>query len=126
MVASVPKNRIIREVELAARVHTTLAIDTLARIARETDYEKVPAAAQVSASNALLDRGWGKPQQTVVVDAGDVGVMQTEDLERHVTQRLAQLHAAAAAVGQGGPTPGRDDTGAAEAQGQELTPRVVH
>ncbi len=52
----------LKAVEEAARAHTALAISTLAEIARS---KKAPAAARVSAAEALLDRGWGKPKQAV-------------------------------------------------------------
>jgi hypothetical protein len=48
----------LREVVELARRTTPIAIATLKRIASDKD---APAAAQVSAAVALLDRGWGKP-----------------------------------------------------------------
>jgi hypothetical protein len=45
-----------------ARQHTTTAIDTLAEIMRN---ENAAPAARIAAANALLDRGYGKPGQTV-------------------------------------------------------------
>ena len=45
-----------------ARSHTELAIETLAEIAAN---QKAPPAARVSASEALLNRGWGKPAQSL-------------------------------------------------------------
>ena len=42
-----------------ARAHTELSIQTLAGIARNGTSEQ----ARVAASQALLDRGWGKPPQ---------------------------------------------------------------
>ena len=45
----------IKEVKEAAREHTLLAIERLAHWARSNE-----PAASVAASNALLDRGWGK------------------------------------------------------------------
>ncbi len=45
-----------------ARAHTATAINTLVGIMRA---KKMPAAARVAASSALLDRGWGKPTQPV-------------------------------------------------------------
>ena len=42
-----------------ARAHTELGIQTLAGIARNSTSD----AARVSAAQALLDRGWGKPAQ---------------------------------------------------------------
>ncbi len=41
-----------------ARESTTLAIETLRQIAADAE---APPAARVSATTALLDRGWGKP-----------------------------------------------------------------
>ena len=43
-----------------ARAHTRLSIQTLAGIARNSTSDQ----ARVSAAQALLDRGWGKPAQT--------------------------------------------------------------
>lgn len=51
-----------REVETAAREHTVLAIKTLSSISADP---KAPAAARVTASQSLLDRGWGKPTDRV-------------------------------------------------------------
>ncbi|MBS1065918.1 hypothetical protein JK164_08090 [Gluconobacter kondonii] len=45
----------IKEVKEAAREHTLLAIERLAHWAASNE-----PAASVAASNALLDRGWGK------------------------------------------------------------------
>jgi len=48
-------------VELA-RSHAPGAIETLAEIMSN---QEAPPAARVAAANALLDRGWGKPKETV-------------------------------------------------------------
>jgi len=50
------------ELKELARAHTKTAIDTLVTIMTS---KKAAAAARVSASTALLDRGYGKPQQSV-------------------------------------------------------------
>ncbi len=50
------------DIRSLARSHTDTAIRTLAGIMQQTD---APPAARVSAATALLDRGWGKPQQTM-------------------------------------------------------------
>ena len=50
------------EIASLARSFTRPALKTLAAIMRQP---KAPAAARVQASIALLDRGWGKPKQTV-------------------------------------------------------------
>ena len=54
--------RVLADVQNAAREHSTEAIKTLAQIMRNP---KAPAAARISAACALLDRGYGKPVQTV-------------------------------------------------------------
>jgi hypothetical protein len=50
------------DIRSLARGHTETALKTLAGIMGQTD---APPSARVSAATALLDRGWGKPQQTV-------------------------------------------------------------
>lgn len=51
----------LREVIHLARSHTVTAINALAEIAGNGDSE----AARISASEALLNRAWGKPKDTV-------------------------------------------------------------
>lgn len=53
------------EIRSLARGHTESAINTLAGIMTATD---APHAARVSAATAILDRGWGKPTQTIAGD----------------------------------------------------------
>lgn len=50
-----------------ARSHTTLAITTLAAIARGGDKD----AARVAASSELLDRGWGRAAQAITGADGE-------------------------------------------------------
>jgi hypothetical protein len=59
----------VADVQNAAREHSSEAIETLAGIMRNP---KAPAAARISAASALLDRGYGKPLQTV--DANNTNV----------------------------------------------------
>jgi hypothetical protein len=61
--------RVLADVQNTAREHSSEAIETLAGIMRNP---KVPAAARISAACALLDRGYGKPLQTV--DANNTNV----------------------------------------------------
>ena len=65
--------KVIGEIRDLARAHTTEAIETLVAILLNT---KVPPAARVSAANAILDRGWGKPTQDMNVGGG----MRLEEL----------------------------------------------
>lgn len=53
------------DIRSLARAHTETAIKTLAAIMTKAD---APDAARVSAANALLDRGWGKPTQPISGD----------------------------------------------------------
>lgn len=55
-----------RELAEMARDHAEAALSTLVSIARDG---KAPAAARVSASSAILDRGYGKPPQFTTGDA---------------------------------------------------------
>jgi hypothetical protein len=69
------------DVKEAARAHTLAAIETLARVMAD---ESAPPAAQVTAANALLDRGWGKPMASVEAKVATVDMRQAhfEALQR--------------------------------------------
>jgi len=61
------------DIRSLARQWTSLAINTLADIAGDNDEDAAP---RVSAAIALLDRGWGKPQQTISAeDGGDIRIV---------------------------------------------------
>ena len=64
----------IADVKAAARALTPLAMQTLSAIASDLT---APAAARVSAAQALLDRGWGKAAQPVDGD-GQGGPIKAE------------------------------------------------
>lgn len=55
----------VKQVQDAARAHTTLAIDTLASIARDPEQ---PGRARVAAAEVILDRGWGKAPQKLELE----------------------------------------------------------
>lgn len=59
-----PKGRepIVREVQALAKQQTELAVTTLVEIMTS---EKTNGSARVQAAVALLDRGWGRPKQSV-------------------------------------------------------------
>ena len=59
--------KVIAEVKELARAHTGEAIETLVSIM--TNPQAAPAA-RVSAANALLDRGYGKPPQHITGENG--------------------------------------------------------
>lgn len=52
----------IRDIKEAARTHTRQALNTLVSVMNDTD---APPASRVAASEAILNRGWGKPMQNV-------------------------------------------------------------
>jgi len=68
--------KIPKEVVDAARAHTTRAIEVLSEILNDVTAK---AKDRISAANALLDRGWGKPVQAVSVggDTDDTGERRT-------------------------------------------------
>jgi hypothetical protein len=55
------------EIRSLARAHTHTALKVLAGIMKE---ESAPHASRVSAAQALLDRGWGKPTQPFDAEEG--------------------------------------------------------
>ena len=59
--------KVVAEVKELARKHTGKAIETLVSI---MDNPKAAPAARVSAANALLDRGYGKPPQHITGEGG--------------------------------------------------------
>lgn len=61
----------LTEIRSLARSHTRTAINTLVGIMRS---KNATHAARVSAANAILDRGWGKPAQPV--ENGEGGALE--------------------------------------------------
>jgi len=59
--------KVVAEVRELARAHTGEAIETLVSIMTNP---KSASAARVSAANALLDRGYGKPPQHITGEGG--------------------------------------------------------
>ena len=57
--------KVIAEVVELAREQTKEAVDALTKIMKD---KKSPPAAIVSAATAILDRGWGKPLQNMLLD----------------------------------------------------------
>lgn len=65
--AGIP-NKVTADVRAAAQEHGRAAVDALAAIMGDA---AVPAAARVSAANALLDRGYGKVPSTDAAPGGE-------------------------------------------------------
>ena len=59
--------RAVTEIRSIARSHTRTAINVLVGIMRNAD---ATPAARVSAANAILDRGWGRPLLAVANEDG--------------------------------------------------------
>jgi hypothetical protein len=75
----------LADIRSLARAHTETAIKTLAGIMQQPD---APAAARVSAAQALLDRGWGKPKETVeLIDNRDVAVWSKAEILACLAER---------------------------------------
>ncbi len=78
--------KIIAEVRALARAHTETAIEALVEIVGNA---KAPPAARVSAANALLDRGYGRPESRI--DATIESPTQQFDLTKLSDERFALL-----------------------------------
>jgi hypothetical protein len=66
--AAVEACKTIADVKAAAREMTPKALATLEQV---MDDPKAPPAARVGAATAVLDRGWGRPTQSI---EGQVGI----------------------------------------------------
>lgn len=67
----------LTEIRSAARTHTDLAIRTLKEVCSS---KQSPPNARVSAAVALLDRGWGKPEQYIDVTSRTVREISDAEL----------------------------------------------
>jgi hypothetical protein len=90
--------KVVGEVRDLAQAYTREAIETLAAIMRDTE---APAAARAAASNAILDRGFGRPAQTVHATTSRTSAEEKTD---------AELMAIVAGGAAGEPDGGQDDT----------------
>ncbi len=72
--------KIFTEVKQAAREHTEAAIETLVGVMNN---EEATAAARVAAANAILDRGWGKPEVLYEHGARQQAFARTDGCRTH-------------------------------------------
>ena len=72
-----------------ARKHTAKAIETLVSI---MDNPKAAPAARVSAANALLDRGYGKPPQHITGEGGPSFVVRLPEPAKNPEEWLATVN----------------------------------
>lgn len=77
-----------------AREHTPVAIATLVKIMKN---EKAPAQARISASIALLDRGYGKAAQSVELSGPNGGDIPVKHDIQDIAKRIAFIFAGAQA-----------------------------
>lgn len=78
------------DVKEAARAHTPEALNTLASIMRD---KRAPAAARVKASEALLERAWGRAvQQTTTTPASVLDSLSDNDMRVLVDAITALEH----------------------------------
>jgi hypothetical protein len=70
--------KVVGEVRESARQHTIEAINTLVSIMQD---QKAPPAARVLAANSILDRGYGKPAQTIDAHMNRGSIQEMSDAE---------------------------------------------
>jgi hypothetical protein len=68
----------VADVKAAARKLTPEAMDTLEKAITD---QKAPWAAKITAAIAVLDRGWGKPEQTVSANVSILDQMTDDELQ---------------------------------------------
>jgi hypothetical protein len=84
---TIEARRVVADVKSAARELTPEAMDTLKEAMAD---QKAPWAAKIAAAIAILDRGWGKPEQTVSANVSVIDQM-TDDELRIMLAALAAL-----------------------------------
>lgn len=82
----------VADVRGMARQHTTEAVETLAEVMRD---KGAPPSARVTAANALLDRGWGKPDANLNVTTKREACDLTDDELAAIAAGAAAIHRAA-------------------------------
>src|SRR5262245_14616521 len=77
--------KVVAEVQALARECTQQAIETLKDIMHNN---KAPAAARVAAANSLLDRGYGRPSQTINQAHTELEGMSEAELKAFIQREL--------------------------------------
>jgi Family of unknown function (DUF5681) len=80
--------KVVAEIKELARAHTGEAVQTLVSIMTNP---KAAAAARVSAANALLDRGYGKPPQHITGEGGPSYVVRLPEPCKTAEEWVASL-----------------------------------
>jgi hypothetical protein len=84
---TIEARRVVADVKSAARELTPVAMDTLEKAMTD---QKAPWAAKITAAIAVLDRGWGKPEQTVSANVSVFDQM-TDDEQKTMLAALEAL-----------------------------------
>jgi len=88
--------RVLRDVQDLARAYTSEALEILADLMHD---ERTPAAARVLAANSLLSRGWGRPPQSIAIQAerpqGQIPPEELREIFERVTRQSCETLAAA-------------------------------
>ena len=89
-----PKGRppIIRDLKEAAKAHTRQALNTLVSVMNDPEAAQ---ASRITAAVALLDRGWGRPQQNIEARVENVDIAKSAaqvlmDLSRRARESKLQ------------------------------------
>ena len=80
--------QVMADVKELSRLEGPEAVRQLAAIMKD---ERAPHAARVSAANSLLDRGYGRPPQSVDVTANVSAVLPQERARDIIARRLASI-----------------------------------
>jgi hypothetical protein len=84
---TIEARRVVADVKAAARELTLDAMNTLKRAMADP---KAPWSAKITAAIAVLDRGWGKPEQTVSANVSVFDQM-TDDEQKTMLAALEAL-----------------------------------
>jgi len=76
------------EIREIARQHTDTAIETLVKVMNDVD---ASPSARVAAATALLDRGWGRPAQTIHASIDGNASMLDDALEKAAGDLLDKI-----------------------------------
>jgi hypothetical protein len=87
---NVATKQLIANLSELAREHTQTALDALVQIAKSGDSE----AARVSAATAILDRGYGRPQQSVDHTSSDGTMSPAREVQDAALDAMRRKHGA--------------------------------
>lgn len=83
---TIAKRELTKDVKELAKAHSSDAVRTLIDVMND---KKAPPGARLMAANSLLDRGWGKPQQTIEANVTTSFDGMTDDELREFIAREA-------------------------------------